>query len=287
VLAVAVAGAGLAVAAPAPAATNAEVSIGDASIHEGTLPAGRGRNVSLAVTLSERAAVAVNVPYTINLVSAEANDIKVKSGTVKFTVGPSGFTASKKQVVVRVNHDAEVEGDESFEVALGTPTGGYGLSAKSVGIGTIVDDDPNSGIQLNIGDASIVEGDGEPMGDNFDNSRGVQFAVTLSEPSATEVSVKWNTDSITANCRRVYYKKATVANQDCSRFESPAGAPAPKTLKFKPGSTVKLITVLVLDDEEVEDPDETFQVTLSDPTGGASIADGIGIGTIIDDDPDI
>ena len=48
-------------------------------------------------------------------------------------------------------------GDESFKVVLGTPTGGIGIG-RGTGLGTIINDDPGSGLPvLSLGSASIVE----------------------------------------------------------------------------------------------------------------------------------
>ena len=52
---------------------------------------------------------------------------------------------------------------------------------------------------------------------------------------------------------------------------------------FAPGETSKTITVAVLGDRLAE-PTETFVVNLSGPTN-AIIADGQGVGTILDDEP--
>ena len=57
------------------------------------------------------------------------------------------------------------------------------------------------------------------------------------------------------------------------------------TLTFAPGETSKTITVLVNGDRLAE-PNETFVVNLSSPTN-ATIADGQGVGTIVDDEPRI
>ena len=53
-------------------------------------------------------------------------------------------------------------------------------------------------------------------------------------------------------------------------------------LTFAPGENVKTITVNVNGDK-VKEPNETFQVRLSDPVG-ATIADDTGLGTIVNDD---
>ncbi|WP_410590173.1 Calx-beta domain-containing protein [Amycolatopsis sp. lyj-23] len=53
---------------------------------------------------------------------------------------------------------------------------------------------------------------------------------------------------------------------------------------FAPGETAKPVTVLVNPDT-VDEPDETFTVTLSNPVG-AGLVDPTGVGTIVDDDRD-
>jgi hypothetical protein len=55
------------------------------------------------------------------------------------------------------------------------------------------------------------------------------------------------------------------------------------TLTFAPGETSKTITVLVLGDR-LPEPNETFVVNLSSPAN-ATVADGQGMGTIVDDEP--
>src|SRR4029077_18279394 len=49
------------------------------------------------------------------------------------------------------------------------------------------------------------------------------------------------------------------------------------------GQTTQTITVAVAGDTKVE-PNETFNLNLSNPTNGATISDGQGIGTITNDD---
>jgi hypothetical protein len=56
-------------------------------------------------------------------------------------------------------------------------------------------------------------------------------------------------------------------------------------LAFAPGETSKTVTVLVNGDRLAE-PNETFVVNLSSPTN-ATVADGQGLGTILDDEPRI
>ncbi len=55
------------------------------------------------------------------------------------------------------------------------------------------------------------------------------------------------------------------------------------TVTFAPGDTTKTVTVQVNGDTAVE-PNETFNVNLSNATGNATIADNQGVGTIVNDD---
>jgi hypothetical protein len=90
------------------------------------------------------------------------------------------------------------------------------------------------------------------------------FTVTLSGPSTGNVTVDFATADGTAVASSSDY------------------APSQGTLTFVPGVTMQMLTVVHNGDRFDED-DETFLVNLSNPTG-ATIADGQGIGTILDDD---
>nr|AFI78505.1 serine proteinase precursor protein [uncultured bacterium ws156A7] len=90
------------------------------------------------------------------------------------------------------------------------------------------------------------------------------FRVTLSNPSATFVTVDYATSNGTAGAG--------------SDFTTVSG-----TLTFAPGETSKTIIAPTIDDGAVEG-EETFSVTLSNATGGATIDDGDGVATISDND---
>lgn len=91
------------------------------------------------------------------------------------------------------------------------------------------------------------------------------FTVTLSAPATQQVTVQYATSNGTA----------TTADND---YASSMGA-----LTFDVGDTTKTITVNVNGDT-VNEANETFQVTLSNPVG-ATIMTASGTGTITDDDP--
>jgi chitinase len=55
------------------------------------------------------------------------------------------------------------------------------------------------------------------------------------------------------------------------------------TLSFAAGETTKTVRIAIYGDSTIE-PDEWFQLVLSDPSGNAVISDPLGIGTIVNDD---
>lgn len=112
---------------------------------------------------------------------------------------------------------------------------------------------------LGISDARIFEGNG--AGGKF--TYLMEFTVTLSEASSEQVAVNYATADGTATAGRDY--------------NAAAG-----TITFAPGETVQTITIEVIGDNR-EEPEETFQVILSGAMN-AGIDDGLGIGTIADDD---
>ena len=102
---------------------------------------------------------------------------------------------------------------------------------------------------------------GDVMVDEYDEN--AVFRVTLSETSENDVTVNFETLDGTAHSGRDYV------------YES-------GTLTIEMGTSEETITVPVLNDDVVEQ-EETFIVTLSDPTN-ATIRDHRGVGTIISDD---
>ncbi len=92
------------------------------------------------------------------------------------------------------------------------------------------------------------------------------FIATLSAASTAMVTVAYATGDGYANAG--------------SDYQAASG-----TLTFAPGETSKTVTVLVNGDR-LSEPNETFVVNLSSPTN-ATLADGQGVGTIVDDEPRI
>jgi ribosomal protein L35AE/L33A len=110
--------------------------------------------------------------------------------------------------------------------------------------------------RLTIDDVTVTEGDG--------GSVSAVFTVSLDAATGDTVTVDYATSDGTAQAPGDY-------------------EPGTGTLTFPPGETSQTVTVQVNGDV-LDEADETFSVTLSNPVN-ATIADGIGVGTIIDDDP--
>jgi hypothetical protein len=144
---------------------------------------------------------------------------------------------------------ADLDGNGSLDIA----TANYGWNTMSVllnGVSRLP--------ALNIGDVTITEGNA--------GTRAAALTVTLSAASSQSVTVAYATGNGTA-----------TAGSD---YQAASG-----TLTFAPGETSKTVTVLVYGDR-VGEPNETFVVNLSGATN-ATIADGQGQGTIVDDEPRI
>lgn len=114
---------------------------------------------------------------------------------------------------------------------------------------------PPPPVLVAIGDVAVHEGDAL--------TRAAVFTVSLSEPAATTVTVGYATGN---------------GNATGTDFTAKEG-----TLSFAAGVTSLSVTVPVTGDTD-DEGNETFTVTLSAPTG-ASLGDGTGLGTILDDDP--
>jgi hypothetical protein len=221
------------------------LSINDVSVSEGNL----GPNeASFLVTLSAPSTEVVRVDYaTANgTATAGSGDYFATNGTATF---PPGTTTQR--ITVQVNGDTTKEPNETFLVNLSNPV--HAAINDGQGVGTIIDDE--TAPSLSIGDATVIEGNG--------GKRNATFTVTLSAPTSQAVTVNYATANQTA-----------TAGTD---YDSTSG-----TLTFPAGVTTRTITVPV-DGDNSNESNETFTVDLTAPKN-ATIADGQGVGTIIDDE---
>ena len=224
------------------------ISINDVSVTEGDIG---NTFATFDVHLSEASNDTVTVSYTTEDNTASAgSDYNSNSGTVTFAPGQTTQTIS-----VAITDDTLNENNETFAVNLSQASNA--TIADGQGIGTIIDDDDPPVVlpELSINDVTITEGD--------NGTSNAVFTVTLSSAIAQQVTVDYNTTNGTA-----------TAGAD---YNSTSG-----TITFAPNTTSQTITVEISGDTTDEN-NENFVVNLSNPTQ-ATIADGQGIGTIIDDD---
>ena len=224
------------------------LSISDVSVQEGT---GGTRNAVFTVTLTSAAATfpTVSVSYATAAGTATAgSDYTTRSGTVN-NLTPSQRTAT---ISVPITTDSVVEANEQFFVRLSNPVNS--VIADAEGVGTILDDDLPA---LSISDVSVQEGTG--------GTRNAVFTVTLTSAATTfpTVSVRYATAAGRAMAVSDYTTKNGTAN-------------------LYPNQRTATISIPITTDS-VDEANEQFFVRLSSPVN-AVIADGEGVGTILDDD---
>ena len=221
------------------------ISVANASVTEGNVG---DTTLSFDVTLSVASAVTVTVDYTTTDGSATfANgDYDAASDTLTFDPGQTTET-----VDVTVHGDTTYETDEGLTIDLSNANGA--TIADDSGTGTITNDD--AAPMFGIGDVSVAEG--------ATGITSLTFTVTKSGATQLGSAVHYATSGGTA-----------TAGVD---YTGNSG-----TLSFAPGVTSQPVTVLANGDKVFE-PNETFDVVLSAPTG-ATVADATGVGTIMNDD---
>ena len=234
------------------------LSVGDVTLAEGN--AGT-TNFVFTVTRSGGDDGTVSVDYTVNLPGgmggADATDIPgTLTGTVTFLDGETSAT-----ITVGVAGDTSFEPDETFTVTLSNAQGGATIG-DDTGLGTITNDDAAPAGTLAINDVSLGEG----------NSGPTTFTFTVSRTGGSA-------GAVTADY--VITAPGGAGNADTADFVS--GAVFSGQVSFADTETSKTITIDVQGDTDFE-ANENFTVTLSNATGGATIGDGTGAGTIQNDD---
>jgi hypothetical protein len=208
------------------------------------LPAGEA---SFEVALTAPNAMPVTVTYaTTNGTALAGEDYVAASGIL--TIPPGALTAP---IRVTILADGKDEPDETFSVELSAAT--EADLTDSHAVATIVDGDPAP--RIVAGHCEQIEGD------------------SVFAPCVITVSLV----GTSSNTVRVDYQTADGTATEGADYLSMAGQ-----LVFSSGETEELVPVPVLGDTEVE-LHETFTLNLSSPVN-ATIQDGTGEGTILDDD---
>lgn len=237
---------GICALSPAAASAAPTVSLDDVSHLEGNSATS---NATFTVRLSEAApAGGISVAYATQDVTAKSpGDYQSAAGVATI---PAGATSAP--IDVAVVGDVLSEANEAFAVNLSSPTNGATL-ADAQGVGTIVNDDPPPALRVN--DVRVAEGDNGP--------RAATFTVSLSQASGQDVSFRYATSDGSARAPGDY-------------------APASGAVVIPAGATSASVGVAVRGDL-TDEYDESFNLNLSSATA-ASVADGRGVGTIVDED---
>jgi chitinase len=210
------------------------------------------------VKLSHAAAM----PISVTLATADgtarggvgaAGDDYLRTTRVE-TFQPGG---THKQVWVDVIGDLTAEANETFFLDAQSVTGGAQIEIGR-GQATIVDDDyvPPT---ISVNNASVVEG--------HSGLRNINFTLSLSKTPLNPVTLQWSTDASTG-----------TAGGGTDYVGTGGG------ITFPAGTTALTRTLSVpVRGDRIEEGNEWFPLDLIN-VQGATVSDGLGIGTIVDDD---
>ena len=211
------------------------------------------RDVVVDVKLTKAGASDITVEYATTNLTAKADgltgDYVAKSGTLTFRPG-----VTNQIITLQINGDTLYENDETFGIRLFNATNAIILTdLTTVTIRNTVGDDPKP--QLSVVSGGVTEGD--------TGTTQLPMTVQLNTPSGLPVVVNYLTGVATASVGRDYR-----ANSG--------------TLIFQAGDTMRTVNIDVIGDTTHEQ-DETFEFRLRNEIG-ATILQGVGVGTITDND---
>ncbi|NOZ78384.1 MAG: hypothetical protein GXP48_04225, partial [Acidobacteria bacterium] len=207
--------------------------------------------VTVDAVLSEAVPYPVHLPYAASASmwgQAEPGvDFEAVHGVLTF---PPGTT--RQSIVVPIYADSEDDDPEDFHLEVGG-------ADSTVGVGSDVyvyihDGAPPPRVSLAVSDLAVAE-----------NAGSANLEVSLSEPSASTVTVEWGSREGTA-------------------WTGVDFGEAHGTLTFAPGVTSQTISVPILDDT-IPEQDETVRVMLKWADGAQLTAPTSAWVTIVDDDP--
>jgi hypothetical protein len=216
------------------------------SINDVTVNEAAG-TATFTVSLSDSATSNVTVQYSTSNGTAIAGSDYTARALTTLTFAPGETT---KTVTVNIANDTTVESSETFNVNLSNASTNATI-VDAVGVATIVDNEP----RISINDVTVNEGAGTAT-----------FTVSLTQAATGNVTVQYATANGTATAGTDYTAAALT------------------TLTFAPGEISKTVTVAIVNDPAVEG-NENFTVNLSNASSNATILDGTGIATIVDNAP--
>ena len=234
------------------------VVVGDATATE-------GNQLVFAVSVGNASAAPVTISLTPQFstgagaaVAADIGPLQVETAPGVWTDVVAGqVTLAAGQTTVNVRtlaiDDSLFEGTETFTLKADATVGGK--SSSDTGLGTILDND--AAPAFSVDDVRVSEG-------------GIAtFTVTRSGDLSQAQSVT----------------VSTALNPGDTAEVDDFTARSNVVVQFAPGQATATFSVQTTADEptKVYEGPETFSVQLSNPTNGAVVADGLGLGTILDD----
>jgi ribosomal protein L35AE/L33A len=210
--------------------------------------------VTITVTISEAPDDTITVDYSTSDGSAEAPDDYTAIDSSRLTW--ELFDGDSKTFTVTINDDAEIEGSEIFNLTLSNPTGGATIGDLDTTAVTIADDDipPGGVLQFSAAEYEVDE-----------DNESITIKVTREGDNTGPVSVECVSSDDTATAGDDY-------TYTSNKLEWGDGE----------GGKQKCI-VPILNDTEIES-NETFSLTLSNPTGAVIGTQGTTTVTIVDND---
>ena len=225
------------------------------SVNADTAPIIEGAQAQFTVSSSE----APDEDLTVNLIVSETGGADfvsaVDEGAVKVTI-PKDETEVSVSVSTTNDENDEPDGTVQVQVAAGT---GYVVSLQPQNLASVAVSDNDLPValpQLSIMDATANE-----------QRQLMYFTVRLSAAAKNSVSVSYNTresNPVSARSGQDYVASSW-------------------SVRFSPGQIQKQFFIPIFNDSHDEDP-ETFEVHLFNARG-ATIADGVAVGTIVNSDP--
>ena len=212
-----------------------------------------GGNVTFTVLLEFALPDAATVQYSTSISSSDtATSDDFTSASAQTLSIPAGDTTATFSV--GTIDDTVTEDDETFTVTLSNPSSNVLLGTVKSATGTIVDNDgkPN----VSIAGASSTEG------------TSLGFTVSLNHKTGSDVTVQYSTSIETGD---------TASADDFTSVDN-------ETLTISAGDTSGSINIATTQDDLDED-DETFTVTISNPSSNSEIGNpSQATGTIEDND---
>jgi len=225
------------------------LTVGSISIDEGN---SGHKTANVIIGLSQASYSDVSFDVTLQNGTAEVGSDFDPPVTLRMVM-PAG--TSSLYYPVEVRGDTLYEANEDLFVTVSNPSGASIEPGQGQGRVVIVNDDAPGAPALSIGDISVAEGN--------DGLWLASYTVSLSAPAAGDVTFEFAMAPGTATAGSDYVASTAIRS-----------IPA--------GQTSVQLDVAIRGDFEFE-PDESFTINLSNPTG-ATIADGQGVVTILNDD---